>query len=133
MTTKPAIRSESGKFVKGVSGNPSGRPKGSWGLASYIQECTNNGEEVVDFVLGVLRGEKVNGHRPNAKLRMDAATWLMDRGLGKPLLSVDVTTHDENPLDDASVDDLTAMLVQLQEQRALLEANVIEGKARAID
>ena len=73
----PQIRDTTGRFVPGQSGNPGGRPVG---FHNYIQERTADGSELTDFVLSVFRGE--NG--ASTKERMDAATWLADRGFGKP-------------------------------------------------
>ena len=49
------------------------------GFHSYIQERTSDGSELTDFVLSVFRDENASN-----KERMDAATWLADRGFGKP-------------------------------------------------
>jgi hypothetical protein len=57
------------------SPNPGGRPKG---LASLVREQTKDGQELVRFMLGVLRGRKAP-----LRLRMEAAAWLADRGFGK--------------------------------------------------
>ena len=53
------------------------------GFHNYIQERTADGSELTDFVLSVFRGE--NG--ASTKERMDAATWLADRGFGKPTVN----------------------------------------------
>ena len=71
----PHNRDETGRFLAGQSGNPGGRPVG---FHNYIQERTGDGSELTDFVLSVFRGE--NG--ASTKERMDAATWLADRGFG---------------------------------------------------
>ena len=70
-------------FPPGVSGNPGGRPKG---LASRIREITNEGNDLVDFVVSVFKGE----HGEAARLRLEAATWLADRGFGRPAQAVDL-------------------------------------------
>ena len=56
------------------------------GLGFYRKLCprsTADGSELTDFVLSVFRGE--NG--ASTKERMDAATWLADRGFGKPTVN----------------------------------------------
>src|SRR4051794_11431393 len=63
-------------FPSGVSGNPGGRPKG---LVRRIRDETGDGAELVDYMLGVFRDE----HQPT-RTRVEAATWLADRGYGKP-------------------------------------------------
>ena len=52
------------------------------GFHSYIQERTGDGTELTDFVLSVFRDENASN-----KERMDAATWLADRGFGKPTVN----------------------------------------------
>ena len=76
----PQNRDLTGQFLPGHSGNPGGRPVG---FHNYIQERTADGSELTDFVLSVFRGE--NG--ASTKERMDAATWLADRGFGKPTVN----------------------------------------------
>ena len=48
------------------------------GFHSYIQERTSDGSELTDFVIRVFRDENASN-----KERMDAATWLVDRGWGE--------------------------------------------------
>ena len=79
MPNIPQIRDTTGRFLAGQSGNPGGRPVG---FHNYIQERTSDGSELTDFVLSVFRDENVSN-----KERMDAATWLADRGFGKPTVN----------------------------------------------
>lgn len=73
---KQGARSTAGRFPKGVSGNPGGRPQG---LGTYIRTETQDGQAIADFMLAVMKD-------PARKVdqRMEAATWLADRGFGKP-------------------------------------------------
>ena len=76
-----SIRRVGRPFPPGVSGNPGGRPRG---LVSAIRSETQDGAELVRFMLSVLRAEV-----PGATLRdrMAAASWLADHGFGRPLLT----------------------------------------------
>ena len=72
----PQNRDLTGRFIAGQSGNPGGRPVG---FREQIKESTADGSELVEMVLNVLRDENASNRE-----RMEAATWLADRGFGKP-------------------------------------------------
>jgi Family of unknown function (DUF5681) len=78
-------------FAPGVSGNPGGRPKG---LVRRIHEETGDGAELVDYMLSVFR----DGHE-STKSRVQAATWLADRGFGKPTQTQAVELSADGGLD----------------------------------
>ena len=79
------------QFKPGTSPNPGGRPKS---LSSLVREQTKDGQELVRFMLGVLRGRK----QP-VRLRMEAAAWLADRGFGKALQQMELTGADGGPME----------------------------------
>ena len=78
MMNQPQIRDETGRFLPGVSGNPGGRPTS--GLATMIRDATEDGAELVTFMMSIFRGEQSD----DIRIRADAATWLADRAFGKP-------------------------------------------------
>ena len=124
-------RDNAGRFAKGVTGNPGGRPRG---LASYIREQTLNGEELANFVLMVFKGKMIDCKKPSTAMRMEAATWLSDRGFGRPVQGVehiDVIHHAQDIFRDVPTEELRAW-VEAQ-TKALNGANVIEGEARALE
>jgi hypothetical protein len=65
-------------FRPGQSGNPGGRPRG---LVAAIRAETEDGSALVDFMAKVFRGELAE---VTLKDRVAAASWLADRGFGKP-------------------------------------------------
>lgn len=68
------------RWKKGESGNPSGRPKDPFRV--LIKEKTNDGELLINTMLGLLKSE-------NEDIRVKAVHWLADRGWGKALQPVE--------------------------------------------
>lgn len=85
-------------WVKGQSGNPAGRPKMASQLARLARSKTQDGLELVEFAVAVMRGEVVGApgaqgdepERPSVHDRMDALKWLADRGWGKAVEHIEI-------------------------------------------
>ena len=81
----PANRAETGRFVPGQSGNPSGRPRRDENLAELARMHT---EDAIAVLVSIANDPKVN---PSA--RISAANSLLDRGHGKPPQAVAIKTE----------------------------------------
>jgi hypothetical protein len=95
-------------FPKGKSQNPGGRPPG---LRAAVRSATKDGVEIVDFLLSVLRGQlpataSCEASTPVIEERLEAARMLLDRGWGKPQVSVDLSVEkvEVGPLDGVNLD-----------------------------
>ena len=121
-------------FPRGVSGNPSGRPRGASGLASYIKARTDDGQEIADFMMDVMRGDKIEGRGPRTVEPKEAARWLADRAWGRAIQQLDVVKVDQHKVDhrryDYSHAQLLALLDALENRVPTLE---IDGEARELD
>jgi HEAT repeat protein len=96
--SEPQNRALAGRFPKGVSGNPGGRPKG---IAAIAREHT-------DKAVAVLVDALVDDDK---RVAVTAAKELLDRGYGKPLtMTADVT----NKLDDLDDESLSAALAAVR-------------------
>ena len=95
-------RSPTGQLLPGQSGNPGGRPAG---LGAMIREKTKNGEELVDFMLDVLRGLK----EKKQKDRLEACNWLADRGFGKVVQDLSLQGPDGGPVQTESLHIIASM------------------------
>jgi hypothetical protein len=82
-----------------------------------IREETKDGEELVDFMLRVFRTEG-----ESTKTRVEAASWLADRGFGRPQQTTLVGTADEqateSPYAGMTAEQLRARLRALPDEPA---------------
>ena len=110
-----------GQFKPGQSGNPAGKPKGAAGLAKFIREQTNNGEDVVRFFLDLFKGEEVEDQhltlvQLNKRIdrRVEAAKWLVDRGFGQ---AAQIIIEDNDMLADVDQDELAFFHTLTEEEK----------------
>lgn len=105
-----SARDRHGRYLPGHTPT-GGRPKGFAGVSKLIMDSTRDGAELVEFALAVLRdtGSELRD-------RMAALNWLADRGLGKPLQSLELHARaTEAPATNWSA-------VPIEQRRALLAA-----------
>ncbi|MGC6511160.1 MAG: DUF5681 domain-containing protein [Parvibaculales bacterium] len=73
------MRDKQGKFVKGHSGNPAGRPKDTYKVAELARTYTTEAIETLAEIMRFAKDERVRG---------TAAQALLDRGWGKPKVEI---------------------------------------------
>ena len=138
MTTANNANNNLSPWQPGQSGNPSGRPKGTRDLASYVLETTDGGKELVDALLSIARGTMPNvatqeGSRPRKDQQvrpadqLKAIELLLDRGFGRSPQQLDVAhSVSDRPLAHLS-DQVLRMLVANAQQLKGGDGVVIDG------
>jgi hypothetical protein len=116
----PVPRLAPWRWVPGQSGNPKGAPSRVNTLASRAREATRNGEELIEFMVNVMRGEPMSRkgrvpQLPRPEMRLTAAEWLADRGWGKAREIVEL-------MPDKPRDRVAAFMRLSEEDRAQLRA-----------
>ena len=66
MTTANSPNNDLSPWAPGQSGNPSGRPRGTRNLASYVLETTDVGKELVNALVSIAKGVVPNVPVPEA-------------------------------------------------------------------
>jgi hypothetical protein len=89
-----------GRFKKGQSGNPGGRPKIFTEVKQAAREHT---EAAIEALVGV-----VNNEEAPAAARVAAANAILDRGWGKPGQYIETSVRNK-PLDELTDEELMAI------------------------
>ena len=84
----PANRDKTGRFAKGTSGNPAGRPRRSEFETAMLQAIYQLSGIAVDTIKGILLDETAP-----ANVRLRCAEIVLDRTCGK---TMDITRIEDN-------------------------------------
>ena len=123
--------------------NRTGRPKS---FGRIVRELTNDGQELIETALGIMRGELVIKDNKvtkfgveqvdtvaNHKVRLDAVQFLAEQGWGKPAVSVELSGPEGGPMQteavtiETSTEHLTGLLSVLAKLGAIPEQTAALG------
>ena len=121
-------RNEKGHFLKGQSGNPTGRPlrmlpDGKGGFISRTELFQRDVVEVVETLMTIVRDPKSKDRD-----KIVAGKILIEHAFGAPKQHVDLTDHTTDNVRTIVADD-----IPLDELRKLVNAKVIELDAEIVD
>ena len=143
MTTANNANNNLSPWQPGQSGNPSGRPKGTRDLASYVLETTDGGKELVDALVSIARGTMPNvavqeGSRPRKDQQvrpadqLKAIEMLLDRGFGRSPQQLDIAHSVTNrPLEHLS-DETLRSLIESARQLKQGTGVVVDGDGQVV-
>jgi len=143
MTTANNANNNLSPWQPGQSGNPSGRPKGTRGLAGYVLETTDGGKELVDALVSIARGvmpnvpvQEVSRPRKDQQVRpadqLKAIEMLLDRGFGRSPQQLDIAhSVSDRPLEHLS-DETLRLLVEYGQQLEEGGGVVIDGDGQVV-
>jgi Family of unknown function (DUF5681) len=100
-------RGRDGRFKKGQSGNPGGRPKIFTEVKQAAREHT---EAAIEALVGVVSNEEAP-----AAARVAAANAILDRGWGKPESYTNMAHHNK-PLRELTDAELTAIINEAESE-----------------
>jgi len=143
MTTANNASNNLSPWQPGQSGNPSGRPKGTRDLASYVLETTDGGKELVDALICIARGimpdlPMQEGSRPRKDQQvrpadqLKAIEMLLDRGFGRSPQQLDIA-HSVSDRPFANLSDATLQLL-IENARQVEDGSgvVVDGDGQVI-
>ena len=143
MTTANNQENNLSPWQPGQSGNPSGRPRGTRDLTSYVLETTDGGKELVDALLSIARGvmpylAAQEGTRPRKDQQvrpadqLKAIEMLLDRGFGRSPQQLDIAhSVTDRPLKHLS-DETLRLLVEYSQQLEEGSGVVIDGDGQVV-